>query len=155
MSKRGPIAEDCKTMEVTMQPLSSYLLTTTTKNQVRHYRARGRLIRNGQCVAALRALNAAEGYLTGRFPTLQAAAICCGSCVAYVRAAITILKADDAKLVRRVLRGDEPLLRASAAVTNAVILAETFHKASVAERELFGRWAGPAEVFDSVVTPAL
>ncbi len=75
--------------------------------------------------------------------------------MAYVRAAITILKADDIRLVRRVLKGHEPLLATAASITNAVALTETFRKASGAERALFGRWAGPAEVFDTAVVTAL
>jgi hypothetical protein len=137
-----------------MMSLASQL-STTSKTHPRHYRARGRLMRNGYRVAALRALDAAESYLTGRFPTLQAAAVCCGASVAYVRAAIVVLKADDAKLVRRVLRGHEPLLKAAASVANAVIMVETFRRMSPPERDLFGRWAGPAEVFDTAVVTAL
>lgn len=138
-----------------MLPLSSYVPTTPTKSQSRSYRARGRLMRNGCCVAALRALNAAEGYLQGRFPTLQVAALCNGSCIAYVRAGVTVLKADDPKLVTRVLRGREPLLKAAASVANAVIMVETFRKASGTERQMFGRMAGPTEVFDDTVATAL
>jgi hypothetical protein len=138
-----------------MLSLAQCLPANGVKIQTRSYRARGRLKRGGFCLAALRALTAAEGYLTGWFPTLQAAAICCGTCVTYVRAAITTLKAGDIRLLDRVVRGREPLLKAAASVANAVALTETFRKASGPEREQFGRMAGPAEVFDSVVTPAL
>jgi hypothetical protein len=138
-----------------MLTLSSYLPLTTNKIQTHRYRARGRLMQNGLCVRALRAFAAAEDYLAGRCPTLLAAALCHGSNIGYVRAAITVLKADDARLVRRVLRGHEPLLKAAASVANAVLMAETFRKASGPERELFGRMAGAAELFDTAVVTAL
>jgi hypothetical protein len=119
------------------------------------YRPRGRRMRDGQCAAALRAITAAQGYLSGTFPTLNTAANCCGSNAAYVAAAVTVLKADDAALIGDVLQGAVPLMKAAASVSNAVRMIEAFKKGSSFERRIFGRVAGPAAVFDHAVVAAL
>jgi hypothetical protein len=43
------------------------------------YRRRHRRLRDGQCAAAVRAVNAARGYLDDRYPNLAAAALSCRS----------------------------------------------------------------------------
>jgi hypothetical protein len=143
-------------MEKTMLTRLPSYSSTTRKNHPRRYRPRGRRIRNGKCVAAVRALYAADGYLNlRRYPTLAAAAVSHGSNINYVRGAIIILKSGDDGLQSRVLRGAQSLLRAAASVSNAVILVENFRKASGPEREMFGRMAGAAELFDTAVVTAL
>jgi hypothetical protein len=135
---------------------SAYLNSVGWKNQPHHpYRPRGRIMRGGQCAAALRALTAAKGYLGGQFPTLGIAANSCGTSPSYVRAGITILKANDAALIANVLSGVVPLLKAAASVKHAVDMIEAFAKSTRTERRIFGQAAGPATVFDEVVVAAL
>jgi hypothetical protein len=132
---------------------------TTTVGQVprlaRPYRPRGRLMRDGKCAAAVRAIAGARGYLSGQFPTLSVAANSCGSNPSYVAAATVVLKADDSHLLADVLAGVVPLLEAAASVSNAVAMIEAFDKSTRAERRIFGKAVGPAAVFDDAVVAAL
>jgi hypothetical protein len=112
-------------------------------------------IRNGIYPAALQALTAARAFITGTFPTLDAAALAHGSHRNAVSAAVAILKVDDAALTHDVLTGRRPLMAAAKSVKNAVDLIEAFWKSSSAERRLFGKTITAETIFDQVVCAAL
>ena len=79
---------------------SSHVVATVLHVQApaphRHHRSPRRQFRHGQRAAVIRAFTAARIYTNKMIPTLAAAAEACGSCVVYVRAANTLLKADNA-----------------------------------------------------------
>jgi hypothetical protein len=94
------------------------------------YRSRRQLFRDGQCVAALHALLAAQAYAAGWFETLKGAAVSAGSNVHYCRAALTLLKSGDETLISHVCRGNVSILSAAAQVEPQVKLIEAYWKAS-------------------------
>jgi hypothetical protein len=112
-------------------------------------------MRAGQCAAARRALIAAQFYLDHRFPSLAVAALCHGSCVAYVRAAVTLLKSENLVLLERVLRGHIPLLAAAKQVKQVAALVDAYRTAGAADRVMFAKLIGPTTLFDSALVPAL
>jgi hypothetical protein len=123
----------------------------------RHYQRRGRRFRNGERAAALRADTAAKillGLPVSAGSSADAAAMC-GSNPAYVKAAITLLQAKDAGLVRRVKWGLVPLLTAAASVKNRVALVKAYRAASPDDLESLAHTVGPAAVWDAVIAPAL
>ena len=94
-------------------------------------RSSRRHFRNGVCAAALRAMTAAKVYLFGgENITFAEAAARHGSNVAYVRAGITLIKAGDQFLIRRVMHGDIPILVAAKLVEPLVMLLAGYAKAS-------------------------
>ena len=101
------------------------------------YRSRRRLVRDGQCAAALRAFLAARAYADGWFDSLAAAAVSAGSNVHYTRAALTLRKSNDERLMWQVRYGNVPILTAAAQVEPQVKLIETYRKASPANLEAF------------------
>ena len=113
-----------------MVEIASVLQPTLLKVQQpalrRRRRSPHRQFRRGRRAAAVRALNAARLYLQGVFPTLAEAAEARGSNIAYVRAAATLLKADNASLVSDVLRGRAPLLTAAAEAKRLVDLVTAY-----------------------------
>jgi hypothetical protein len=92
-------------------------------------RSSRRHFRNGVCAAALRAVSAAQTYL-GEGVTLEETAARHGSGVAYVRAAITLIKSADERLINAVLRGDIPIMAAAKTVAPLVMLLDGYAKAS-------------------------
>jgi hypothetical protein len=62
--------------------------------------------RDGFRVAALKAFRAARFYISEQPVTLKQAALCHGTNVAYVQAAIKVLKANEPDLVDRILVGE-------------------------------------------------
>jgi hypothetical protein len=112
-------------------------------------------MRDGQCAAAVRAVNGARGFLDHRFSNLATAALCCGSCASYIRAAIVLLKSENAVMLERALRGEIPLLAAAAQTQRIAKLVNAYRAASAADRVAFARTVGPTTLFDSTLVPAL
>jgi hypothetical protein len=109
----------------------------------------------GKRVAVLRALTGARLYGNGSTISLADAAESVGSNVRYVRAAVTILKAENPNLIWEVLWGPGNLLATAAKVRKRADLVAAYRKASPDDRKVFGWTVGPATVFDEVVVPAL
>jgi hypothetical protein len=107
--------------------------------------------RHGKCAAANRALTAARLYISNAIPTLAAAAEACGSNVHYVRAAIILLKADNAALVSDVLAGRVPLLAAAAEAKRLVNLVAAYKAAKDPDRVAFARACGAEAILDVLV----
>jgi hypothetical protein len=103
------------------------------------------------CAAVVRALTAARLYRNGAVSTLVKAAEACGSNVAYVRAAATLLKADNASLIHDVLRGRVPLLAAAAEAQRLVNLITAYKAAKDPDRVAFARACGIETIFDTLV----
>jgi len=139
--------------------METYIPTQIQKkcrlSKKKKYRLRHRRMRAGQCAAARRALTAAQFYLDHRFPSLAVAALCHSSCVAYVRAAVTLLKSENLVLLERVLRGHIPLLAAAKQVKQVAALVDAYRTAGAADRVMFAKLIGPTTLFDSALVPAL
>jgi hypothetical protein len=88
--------------------------------------------RNGMCCAAVRAIAAAESYLQQEFMTLEGAAIRHGSSVAYVRAAVILLKSENQQLIDQVLRGELLILEAAKLMVQFVKLVAAHRAATPA-----------------------
>jgi hypothetical protein len=127
----------------------------TTRRRNKKYRSRHRHKRGGRCAAAVRAMTAAKLYLAGSTPSLEAAAFSCGTNPAYVRAAIVLLRSENATLLSRVLRGDLPLLAAAAQVKRVANLVEAYRTASAGDRVAFARTVGSTVLFDTTLVPAI
>jgi hypothetical protein len=108
-------------------------------------------IRNGYCLPALRAITGAKGFILRQFPTLNLAAISCGSSRDSIAAAVTILKVEDGTLLADVLAGRAPLAETARSLKHAVALIDAFQRASSAERRIFGRVVTAGAVFDAIV----
>ena len=103
-------------------------------------------------VLAVRAFTAARLYLNDdAVPTLAAAAESCGSNVAYVRAAITLVKTDNPALVSDVLAGQVPILQAAAQVRPVVDLVTAYREAKDPDRVAFARACGAEAIFNVLV----
>jgi hypothetical protein len=118
-------------------------------------RSRYRRTRNGQCAAAVRALTAARHYLDHKVPNLAAAALCCGSSVTYVQAALILIKSENETLLERVRRNQMPLQAAAAQIKQIANLVNAYRAASAADRVAFARTIGPTTLFDSALVPAI
>jgi hypothetical protein len=114
------------------------------------YRRR-RHMRNGVRAAALRAVTAGRLYIAGTVPNLLKAAESCGSNVAYVRAAIVLLRSENSALLDRVLRGHVPLLAAANQVERLVSLIRAYRRTSEQDHVASFRMLGPERVFDEIV----
>jgi len=99
-------------------------------------RSRRRHFRNGVCAAALRAMSATRTYL-GEGVTLEEAAARHGTCVAYVQAGVTLTKAGDQFLIRRVMWGDIPILKAAKMVEPLVQMLDGYSKATPDNKDAF------------------
>jgi hypothetical protein len=121
----------------------------------KRYRARYRRLRDGHRLAALRAVTAAHGYLNGQFSSLATAALYCGSCRAYVRAATVLLRAENLVMVEQVSRGQMPLLAAARQLKQIANLVNAYRTAGAADRVAFAKTIGPTTLFDSALVPAL
>jgi hypothetical protein len=117
----------------------------------RRYRSARRRFRDGRCVAAVRALTGARLYTSNAVPTLAAAAESTGSCTPYVRAAIVLLRADNAGLVRDVVGGHVPLLQAAREAARLVNLVTAYREAKDPDRIAFARACGTEAIFEVLV----
>jgi len=97
-----------------------------------------RYFRCGVCAAALRAMTAARVYLSegGNISLVEAAARH-GTCVAYVQAGVTLIKAGDQFLIHRVMRGDIPILKAAKTVEPLVQMLDGYSKATPENKGAF------------------
>ena len=84
----------------------------------------GRRLHRGQRVAVKRAVTAARLYLNATVPTLDEAAVSCGSNIKYVRAAIAVLQSERVELLNQILTGQLSLLQAAAQVRNLARLVQ-------------------------------
>jgi hypothetical protein len=121
----------------------------------RSYRSPRRHFRGRERAAVIRAFTAARLYLSGTSPTLVAAATACGSCPQYVRAAVTLIEAENAALVNCVLVGNVSLLEAARDAQRLAGLIKAYKTANAADHIAFARAIGPTNIFDSVVAPAI
>lgn len=126
---------------------------TRNKKKKKRYRPRHRRMRKGRCAAAVRALTAARLYLDGQVPSLAAAALCCGSCRAYVQAALILIKSENMTLIERVRRGHVPLPTAAKQMKQLADLVNAYRTAGAADRVAFAKTIGPTTLFDSALVP--
>lgn len=117
----------------------------------RQYRSSHRRFRNGQCAAVLRAATGGRLYLNKAVPTLAYAAECVGSNVAYIKAAIVLLKAEDLTLLNQALRGHVPLLAAARQARCLVELIAAYRSAGDPDRVAFARACGVDTLFETLV----
>jgi predicted ATPase len=110
-----------------------------------------RHFRHGQRAAAVRAFTAAQLYLNNTISTLEAAAEACGSNVAYVQAAIILLRADNASLVHDVRCGRVPILQAARKAQRLVNLITAYREAKDPDRVAFARACGTEAIFNVLV----
>jgi len=90
-------------------------------------------IRHGVRVANLRAITAAKFYVANKDSvTLEGAALCHGTNISYLRAAITVLKAGDRNLADRVVQGVLSILTAAKLVKPQVRAIEALKDANPA-----------------------
>jgi hypothetical protein len=122
-----------------------------TKGSRRRRQSARRHFRHGQCAAALRAITGARLYLKGATPTLAVAAESTGSNVAYIQAAIILLRADNASLVSDVLAGRVPLLQAAREAKRLVDLVTAYREAKDPDRVAFARACGVEAIFNTLV----
>jgi len=110
--------------------------------------------RHGQRMAAVRALTAAHLYLDSPW-SLQKAAESCGSNVAYVRAAIALVRSENQTLINTVIRGFVPILTAAKQVQQLGQLIAAYRSATVPDRIAFAKVVGPTTLFDTMLAPAV
>jgi len=84
--------------------------------------------------AVLKAVTAARLLAAGMVPTVNVAAASCGSNPLYVRAAVTLLKAENPDLLDQALHGRVSLLRAAQQVKRVAALVDAYRRAT--ERDL-------------------
>ena len=114
----------------------------------RHFRGRER-------VAVKRAMTAARLYLNGTFKTLIEAATSCGSNIHYVRAAVTLIQAENTLLMTRVLAGHASLLKAAHDARGLAGLVKAYRVTTDDDHVAFARVIGPTTLFDNAVAPAI
>jgi hypothetical protein len=83
------------------------------------------------------------------------AAVACGSCIQYVRAAIVLLKSENASLLERVLRGNAPLLQTAAEAQRLADLVAAYRKARPEDLQALGRAVGAENLFTAVIEPVI
>jgi len=105
-----------------------------------------RRFRNGNRAAALRAFTGAGLYANGL--TLACAAMCCGSCTQYVRAAVILRRSEDAVLIDQVLAGYVDLQRAAARVKRAADLVAAYRAGSDDDRIHFARTCDTNQILE-------
>jgi len=103
-------------------------------------------IRDGVCLAALRAFTGAELYRAKEELTLGEAALKVGSNVDYIRAAVVLLELGDQVWIDRVLRGNCSILTAAASVEGFVKLVNAFKTASPGNLASFYTATGTADL---------
>jgi hypothetical protein len=100
-------------------------------------------------------VTAAQLYLDGKAPNLAAAALSCGSCVTYVRAALILLKSENVTLLERVRRDQMLLLAAAKQMKQVAALVAAYRAADAAGRTMFAKTIGSTTLFDEAVALAL
>jgi hypothetical protein len=104
-------------------------------------------IRDGVCLAALRAFTGVELYREKRRKlTLSEVALRVGSNVHYIRAALVLFQHGDQDLIDRVLTGKCLILAAAARVTPLVRLLAAFRSASPKTLESFHNITGTVDL---------
>jgi hypothetical protein len=111
-----------------------------------------RYFRHGQRAAALRAITAGKLYASGAIPSLALAAVSCGSNVAYVKAAVILIKSE--AQLDRVLKGHIPLPAAAAQAKRVADLVSAYRSANNKDRIAFIRTCGTDRIFDELVEAA-
>jgi len=86
---------------------------------------------------------------------LQKAAESCGSNVAYVRAAIALVRSENQTLINTVIRGFVPILTAAKQVQQLGQLIAAYRSATVPDRIAFAKVVGPTTLFDTMLAPAV
>jgi hypothetical protein len=104
-------------------------------------------------MAAKRAFTAARMHRSSN-TSLQEAAESCGSNIAYVAAAVRLLKSEDQSLVSAVIRGFVPLLAAAKQARQLGELVAAYRSATASDRIAFAKVVGPDTIFDTVLVPA-
>jgi hypothetical protein len=113
-------------------------------------------MRDGTCRAAVRAFTAASMYRApGNQCSLADCALMCGSCVAYIRAALVLLEHDDPVLIEQVMRGRINILAAAKEIKAEMKLVAAFRSASPAARAAAGARIGSGVLWDTMVEPAI
>ena len=131
--------------------MTVHLAISTSKVQPRRYQSPRRRYRHGRRAAAVRALTGARLYLAGEVPTLSAAADAVGSCVAYVAAALILLRANNASLVQSVIAGRKQIVQAAGEAKRLANLITAYQEAEDSDRIAFARAAGLEAIFDVLV----
>jgi len=119
------------------------------------HRRRRHQIRNGRRIAAVKAFEAAKGYLVGRFPTIQEAALCCGSNHIYVAAMLVLVRAEATEAIEKVLVGSLDLLVMARKLKPASLIIAACRHATATDLEISGRTLGSAMIWDTMVMPTL
>jgi hypothetical protein len=122
------------------------------KKKRRAYRPQ---VRDGVRGAALRAFTAPQLCKEGRFPTVAAAAMGCGSTRPYVTAAKVILDTENIQVRDEVLMGRLPLLVAAAQLRGLAALVRAYRAIARSDLPMFGKTVGVADLFDYAIAPAL
>jgi hypothetical protein len=120
-----------------------------------HKRRIRRQICNGERLAAVRALSAVRLHSHCEVPTLAYAARACGSNIAYCTAMKIVLAAQDANLLKQVLRGNVPLLIAARQVKPLVNLIKAYDEAANTSRAEAARRIGVARIWDEMLVPVI
>jgi hypothetical protein len=121
----------------------------------RPYRSSRRRFEGRVCRAARRALAAAGAYLDAKGGlTLHMAAELFGSSVAYVTAAVIVMRSEDVALRDAVLVGRVPLLTAAKEVKRRADLVAAFRAADATDKLGFAHAVSPETVWNEVVEPA-
>jgi hypothetical protein len=113
--------------------------------------ARRHVLDNGQRAAVLRAVTAGRLYTTKQVTSFKDAAESCGANLTYVQAAVVLLRAEDTRLLERVLEGEADLLKAAAQVKRVAQLLDAYRRADNGERVVFARAAGIGSLLDTLV----
>jgi iron only hydrogenase large subunit-like protein len=100
-------------------------------------------------------VTAAGLYLDNLVPSLAVAALCCGSCITYIQAAIILLQSENETMLERALRGRMPLVAAAKQVKQVANLVTAYRTASATDRVAFAKTVGPTALFDSTLAPAI
>jgi hypothetical protein len=124
------------------------------KHPRRQYRSARRHFRHGLRAAVMRAVTAAKLYASGSASTITIAAARCGSSEIYVKAAIILLRAENAALLDRVLAGDIPLLRAAAQTRRIADLVAAYRCADGVDRVAFMRTCGTEAILNELAEAA-
>jgi hypothetical protein len=135
-------------------------LNTTSPREVKngnggHRRRHHPQVRNGQRLAAVRALHAARSYLENPDWDLSMAAAACGVCVPYVAAMVTLILSENATLVERVLNDEVSVVAAGRAMKQVAKLVSAYRTADPINRVNAARMIGPRALWDEMVEPAL
>jgi hypothetical protein len=118
-------------------------------------RSSRRHFKGGQSAAALRAITGARLYLDKSIPTLAGAAVSVGSNIAYVKAAVVLVKSENQILLDRVLEGHVTLLAAAAQVQRVADLVSAYRAASTDDLVALGRTVGAEQLFTNVIEPVI